>query len=407
MSETILVKSSGLFDSTIVSNAFIVQYMPDAPEDALKVYFYGLMLVSSGGGSAEIADALSLSEEQVSDAFRYWEKAGLVKIVTGENGNMAVQYMPVFSAVQEVGFSARRYGSLLDKLRSVIGTRNFTGAELAKIIDWIEIFGFEEDAAVEVVAYCLSVKGAKVHINYIDAVAKRLAADGIVTAADVRESFKKQRELSSGAAAILKRWNYKRLPTDDEIALYEKWTIEWGFSEDALDLALSEMVAVDRPNFKYLDAILASYHSSGSVTADRIREVMHEQDMIAELARQCFQRAGLKRKASVSDRAQFELWHRDWGMSAELLLYAAELASSKPSPFAEMKRIIADWHARGIASFRAAKDDHEKADEQRTQSSVKGKPVSRALNYKQRKYTAEELKKLGVDLGEGIYDDED
>ena len=35
----------------------------------------------------------------------------------------------------------------------------------------------------------------------------------------------------------------------------------------------------------------------------------------------------------------------------------------------------------------------------------KGKPVNRALNYKQRQYSAEELRALGVDLGDDVYED--
>ena len=408
MPETVVLKDINLFGSTAVDNRFIEEYMPNAPAEAVKVYLYGLMLVAKSGGNGEdIAQALSLSEDALFEAYGYWEKLGLVSLVLGENGNVAVRYLPLPSPAEGEAHEkgTQRYSELIAKLQEILGTRNFSGAELQRIYDWIEVFRFEEDAACAIVAHCIAIKGARVHINYMDSVAKRLAADGILTLEAVRESFERETALSGGAAAILKRWNVSRRPTEDELRLYDKWTREWGFTEDAIDLALSDVVAVDRPNFKYLDAILASYKQSGSVSADRMKELIREQDMIAEIARQAFTRAGLKRTASANDRRQFEFWFHEYGMNAELILFAAELASKKATPFAEMKRIITDWHSRGIVSIPAAKEDAAKAEAERERGSARGKRIPRALNYEQTRYTAEDLKRLGIDLGEGVYED--
>ena len=402
---TLLVKNSGLFAFTPVDNRFISNLMREAGETELKVYLYALMLVHGGGDASEIAPALGIGEDEVQDAFRYWEKQGLVRLISGEGENLAVEFRP--TAIDENVVSARnlRYSSLIKKLQSSLGTRNLTGSELQRIYDWVEIFRFEEDAAVKIVEHCLAVKGARVHINYMDSVAKRLAADDMLSATAVSASFEREKELSSGAAVILKRWRLSRRPTEDELALYEKWTGEWGFSAEAIDIALGEMTAVERPNFKYLDAVLASYRESGSITTDALREMQRRQDIIAELAHQAFVRAGLKRKSSASDRHQFDLWANEYGMSAEMILFAADIAASSASPFADMRRRIEDWHKRGIASYQAAKNDHDVSGD--TGKTSRSSKVSRSLNYRQQKYTAEQLKALGVDLGEDVYSDED
>ena len=407
MSETVLVRSGDLFRSTPVDNRFIAELRPAAPGTAVKVYLYGLMLVSGNtNAQTDIATALALTDADVEEAYSYWEKLGAVRIVPGSGGNLTVQYLPIGeNAISAEMNRSAQYASLIAKLQAVLGTRNLTGAELQKIYDWIEIFRLEEDAAAEIVRHCIAIKGPRVHINYMDSVAKRLSADGILTLDRIRESFEQEKELSGGASNILKRWRITRRPTEDELSLYVKWTREWGFTDDAIGIALSDVVAVDRPNFKYLDAILASYHSTGCVSPEKMREVIREQDMIAELARSAFIRAGLKRNASVSDRRQFELWVHDYGMNAEIILLAAELASKKNSPFAEMKKIISDWHDRGIASFEAAKDDAAKREEEAARTPFKGKRINRALNYPQKQYTADDLKKFGIDLGEGLYED--
>ena len=145
---------------------------------------------------------------------------------------------------------------------------------------------------------------------------------------------------------------------------------------------------------------------TGSVSPEKMRELLREQDMLAELARRAFARAGLKRTPTSSDRQQVELWCSDWCMNSELILYAAELASKKSTPFAEMKRMLSDWHERGIVSVSAAREETERSNAAHPAAAAsKGKPVNRALNYKQRQYSAEELRALGVDLGDDVYED--
>lgn len=407
-----ILKDSSLFGYTPIEDSFILEKLPALSGPAVKVYLYALMLAHRNiGVSDEIGAALSLTEAQVDEAYLELERVGAVRIIAGENGSYAVQLIKLSKEESPLSpAESRRYASLIEKLRAALGTRTLSGAELKRIYDWIEVFRFEEDAAVEIVRHCLCVKGARVHINYMDAVAKRLAADEMLTLDAVKSSFEREAELSGGAASILKRWRISRRPTEDELALFDKWTREWGFSEDAILLACTGAVSSDRPNFKYLDAILSSYRESGGVSEERMREVMREQDMLFELARQAFKRAGLKRNASAKDREQFELWTKDYCMEPEMILLAAELASKKTAAFAEMKRIITDWHERGIASFAAAKEDSEKksSESARPENSAKGKRINRALGYKQQHYSKEQLKALGIDFGEDVYqEDED
>ena len=404
MLHTVIIKEQDFFTSTAVENLFITDLMPAAPGNAVKAYLYGLMQLSCGSESTvDIASALNLTDDEILDCFRYWERQGIVKLVEGETLN--IQYLNTAEALKKAPSSmpnAGRYAGLIEKLRIVLGTRNFSGSELQKVYDWISCFGFEDDAAIEIVRHCIELKGTRVHINYMDSVAKRLAADNILTHEKVRENFETETGLMRGAGAILKRWHIKRMPTDDEVALYEKWTKEWGFKDDSISLACADVVAADRPNFKYLDAILTKYHESGSISAESMAAAIKEQEMIEELARQAFARAGMKRTPNISDRRQFEIWSSDWCLSPELILYSAEAASLKATPFAEMKKLLEDWHQRGIVSVAAAKDEIAK---NASKPEAKRKSVNRALNYKQRQYTADQLREMGVDLGEDVYED--
>lgn len=410
MSATAIIKESSLFAYTPVEDSFILEKLSILSGDAVKVYLYALMLSHKGIGSAdELPLALEMSAERVDEAYSELEREGALRIISGENGDYAVQLIRLSGGETALSAAeARRYSSLIEKLRGVLGTRNFSGADLRRIYDWIEVFRFEEDAAVEIVRHCIAVKGVRVHINYMDAVAKRLAADELHTLEEVRLNFEREAKLSGGAGAVLKHWNKRRSPTEDELALYEKWTGEWGFGEDAIAIAASSAGALGNPSFKLLDSILSDYRESGSVDAEKLRELSREHDMIEELMREALNRAGVKSK-TANMRSKFALWVRDYRMEREQILYAAELSSKKHNSFAYMNTLITDWHERGIAGFAAAKDDFEKrsAEASLPENAAKGKRVNRAQSYKQRRYTTDQLKALGIDFGEDVYNDDE
>ena len=72
-------------DRTVVENIFLREFMPAAPEGAVKAYLYGLMQCQQGTGAGSLsafARAVALSETEVQDAFAYWQEKGLVLVQT-------------------------------------------------------------------------------------------------------------------------------------------------------------------------------------------------------------------------------------------------------------------------------------------------------------------------------------
>lgn len=393
--------------STEVDNIFIRDCMPHAPELAVKAYLYGLMLASAGDTETDLASALGQDEDDVRAAFCYLEAQGLVEVIDGgrkeEGPGFTVIYKKPELLRVSTGSDSARYASLVAELSKALGTRTLTGAELSRIYDWVELYGFTQDAAVLIVKRCLSVKGPRTSVAYMDKAAKAIAAEGRFTSQAVREYFEEEELLRSGAAAVLKRWHRKRPPTEDEIALYEKWTKAWGFGEEALDLALSKMTSAENPSFAYLDGILSELQRSGSTDPGKLRELSRQDDAAAELARLAFSRAGLKRSPDREAREQFREWHFSWCMDAELILFAADIAGKKPRPYASMKELLALWHSEGVDSVVKAKESLVASGASEKASAKK----NRSMNYMQgRKYSEGELKKLGITLGEEFYEDD-
>lgn len=405
MGETVFLKDSRLAEVTVLENSFITGFLPTAPELALKAYIYGLMRVSSRShGDTDAAAALGCTDNDLRAAFAYWEGLGLVTLIS--DSPLQVRYNSIDSAV--LGAAARggaKYTELVKSLQSVLGTRQLSGAELSKIYDWIEVFGFEQEAAVLTVKHCLDEKGVKTSVNYMDAAAKKLAAQGALTAEQVRQAFSDQAVLKSGAAGLLRRWHQSRPPTEDELALYEKWTEGWGFDEDAISMACEKMTSAEKPTFGYLDTIMSEWFKGGAVTRQQVIDMRKRDDSIFEIARQAFKRAGIKSRPTSEQRLKFKEWTDVFAIGPELIYLAAELSKDRAHQYVSMRNLLDEWHNKGISSITAARSYYEAY--QKNAPSSYGKKKNPALNYKQGgAYTKEELKKLGISLGEEFYTDE-
>ena len=78
-------EGAAMFDVTPIENLFLLEYLPTAPEDFLRVYLYARMLSlhpELGGELSDMARALHMEEEAVYNAFGYWERQGLVRRMT-------------------------------------------------------------------------------------------------------------------------------------------------------------------------------------------------------------------------------------------------------------------------------------------------------------------------------------
>ena len=73
---------------TVVKNAFIDQYMPQANGEFVKVYLYLLRCANTGRdlSLSSVADALEHTDKDIQRALSYWEKQDLIHIKATPGG---------------------------------------------------------------------------------------------------------------------------------------------------------------------------------------------------------------------------------------------------------------------------------------------------------------------------------
>ncbi len=381
---------------TLVDNGFIAEYLPNASKNELAVYLYGLMQCNHPGIDGSIADALGLTEQEVVSAFCYWQTQKLVRIQSDKP--LVVEYLPLPNE-GDTAYSPAKYSGLVAKLNTLTAPRQFSARELAHVYDWVEVYGLDEGAVLELVSHCMEMKSRRISINYISSVAQAWAENGIRTFEDARREIERYDLSKHGAAEILRQWNKRRKPTKDEMALYEKWTGEWGFTKEAIMTALPRLTVSANPNFIYLDELLDQLRGrSLTVAADIAVEDEHNAQERAFM-KLLFDRLGRAEHPTATQRAQVSVFLEQYGMPREMLLYAAECSRDCPEPFGNMKKLLNEWHEAGLQTVADA-EQYWKTHQEKTWK--KSRSRGRNTDYAQREVTDDQFADLFLDLNQDL-----
>ena len=382
-------------EATPVDNLFIAEYLPHASGLQVQVYLYGLMQCHYPSmGEQPLSEALGLSDEAVAGAFQYWQEQGLVRILS--DAPLTVEYRAL-SAGSGAGPLPANYTALVRQINALTAPRQFGMQELRHVYDWIEVYGLEEGAVLELISHCMELRGRRVSVNYMTRVAQTWAERGVRTFEDAQAAVAADDLSRHGASAVLRAWNRRRRPTKDELALYDKWTRQWGFSDEAILAALPRLTATGSPNFTYLDELLDSMRGRQLTEKERIEADDEQTASDRAFARVLFERAGKAEPATRTQRAQIGLYLREFGMPPELLLFAADCSRGANEPFGRMKRLLNDWHEQGVSTVAQA--------EARMAAQEKARPAPRrgsGTEYAQRPVDEAALNRLILDLNEDL-----
>ena len=302
-------------DSTVVSNLFIDEYMKDANDAQLKVYFYLLRMLNADQAISVsgIADKFNHTEKDVIRALKYWEKQQILDLDFDENkalvgihlrdlsaqatpasqhnvlltsgpvqaqntaGNSIISAavaQPVQTAPQETTPVYTKPAYSLDQLQefkereetsqllfiaeAYIGKR-LTPSEIKTILFFTDVLHFSDDLIDYLLQY--SVERGKKDFKYIEKVAVNWAEEGITTP---KQAKKFSTRYDKSVYSIMNSLGRSTAPTAKELEFINRWTREYGFSTDIiLEACERSSLATDRHRFEYAEGILSSWKNAG------------------------------------------------------------------------------------------------------------------------------------------------
>ena len=388
-------------EQTPVDNLFFSEFMPDADGEWVKVYLYGLMQCRYPSmGDVPLSEALDLPEGAVLAAFVYWQSKGLVRIL--KEAPLEVEYLTVEQPAVTTAVPLK-YQAFIRALNELIAPRRFNMNELGHIYDCIETFHLDERTVLELVSHCMEEKGKSVRVQYIVTVAKSWADAGIVTYDQAREYFANAEVRKHGATMVLRRWNKRRSPTLDEMALYDSWIRDWGFDDEAILAVCPRLTNTSSPSFEALNDRLRELFEQNKVKAADIRADSEMMSDEREFARMVFARMGKVSTPTKDDMRQLSVFlDGPDGLPREVVLLAAEECADAERPFGKLKAILKDWTERKVRTAEEA----QKALSQRQVafSHADGRRRTRQrntlLNYAEQGVSHANLDDIAMDLDE-------
>ena len=275
-----------LFSKTEIPDIFFSEYLSQANGDFIKVYLY-LLFLSKYDKDVKLNDLskkLVLPLKVIQDALKYWEDIG---VITRKNTGYIINnlqeielykiYKPKTSlSAEELKKSAE--GQKRAQAIEYINNKYFSGlmptSWYPDIELWFKKYNFDEEVMIALFGYCFD-KSA-LHRNYIQTVAAAWAKNNIKTFTDLDIYYEKQEKLKKISKTISKKLGITRQLSQYEEGYIEKWTIEYNYSMNIIEIALKKTTSKANPNFDYLDKLLTDWHDRKFSTIDQIQKFLND-----------------------------------------------------------------------------------------------------------------------------------
>ncbi len=337
-----------MFDVTPVENQFILEYLPEARGDYVKVYLYGLMRCYHPEESMTVdsmSHELGLTEEEVKAAFRYWERRRLVRRVS--DNPMRWQYVNLAQkSLLEEDSPDPEYEAFSSAIYETFDrVRRLHGSELSACFEWHEELGLETEVVLMLLHHMVEIKGKNFKIAEAGKLAREMAEENIRTVEAAEEFLTRNGKANKGARRVLKKLGKNYLPSDEQINMYRKWTEEWGLSPETIDEAV-KLTARGDPSMGYLEGILKrlmeDYGEEGSrITPGELHSLKGREEQLRDVLRELGR--GEVNRPTLEKYEQMRALYPQ-----EVILIAARECGRGGKGTEDVVKLLTSWKEKGL-----------------------------------------------------------
>ncbi len=271
-----------LFSYTELPDIFFTEYLSQAKGDYIKVYLY-LVFLSKYNKEIKINDLskkLALSFPVIQEALTFWENQDVIMkkangyiLVRLEEKELLNLYSPKLTSspenTEQVAKNQSR-ATAIENINNLYFQGVMSPAWYNDIDLWFHKYGFDEQVMIALFNYCF--EKSALHRNYVQAVAKAWNEQNIKTFTDLDEYYQKVEKLNLFKKNISKKLGINRTLTQFESDYIEKWAVDFGYSQEIIDIALKKTTSKTNPSFDYVDKIISDWHERGLKTISEIQE---------------------------------------------------------------------------------------------------------------------------------------
>lgn len=281
--------------------------------------------------------------------------------------------------------------------------RTPTKAELELYRKWKQVWNFSLDSILH--ACKETTKTASPSFAYLDKILSNLHVVGMRSVRQIEEYLTTRESINDKIKEVLFHAGHKEISISPEYqAYYIKWTNEWHLNHDCIILACKQCVRKKgAASLETLDITLKQWADNGLLTTENVKAYLNDRQVMDEQVRAIFERCGEKRDLTPADRMLFKKWTREWRLSHELVLLAAEYSIMAENKITFMNKILSSWHKSKITTINEAKLDHERHVRSNDLSEQKS-PLKKKVDFnrfEQHPYTESELDYLFENIENG------
>jgi len=273
--------SFSLNGKVIVDSAFITDFLPKAPDLAVKVYLMGLNKCSNDDENNTLAyfsEVLKVCEDDVVSLFRYWEDMGLVQVLSTDP--VEVRYLPINASNASVKkFQIDKYTDFNIQMQEIFSSRMIMPNEFSEFYYLIEKRHIEEKAIIALSKYCVENKGFNLSPNYVIIVAKDWEKEGVRTLEQVQCKIEELGIVNDDMSLILSAMGTKRKVQIEDKELLNKWLKGFGFELNVVVYIIKSLKTKKRRlDVNVLDEYLTKYYEMKLMSVQEIENYENEKE---------------------------------------------------------------------------------------------------------------------------------
>ena len=316
-------------DSTVVSNRFIDEYMKDANDAQLKVYFYLIRMINANQAISVsgIADKFNHTEKEIIRALKYWEKQQLLDLEYDEEKNLTGIRLRDLSAptVPTVAAPTTTPTIIMPPIQTVPTiTSNEPQTSTVSVAPQDSVYSNASQSAESVISAPAELPGF-IKPSY---------------SLDQLKEFK-NREETAQLLFIAESYIGKPL-TPSEIKTILFFIDVLHFSEDLIDYLIQYCVDRGKKDFKYIEKVAVNWAEEGITTPKQAQKYSTKYD---KSVYSIMNALGKSSSPTAKEIEFINRWTREYAFSTDIILEACErtvLATDKHR-FEYAEGILSSW----------------------------------------------------------------
>ena len=279
---------SMLFSDLNIPEVFVTEHLCVASGDYVKIYIYCMFLCkySSEISALDLSKKLSLPLKTVELGLQYWQEQGIMvkknkvyELCDLKKIEIDKLYKPKLTSSLEDAIEGNTKNILRTQAINEINASFFQGVMsptwYTDIDNLFSKHQFDEDVMIALFRYCFDRQA--LHKKYLYAVAEGWATNRVRTMNDLERYYLEVEKTNKIKKNISKKLGITRNLSQYEEAYIEKWTSDYNYSMDIIEIALKKTTSKTNFSFDYIDKIISDWHDKNLLTPDDVSSYLKEQ----------------------------------------------------------------------------------------------------------------------------------